>query len=130
MTDWERAQDILAKAVGGKVTPGSGNGRLKGDVVKDNLIFEVKQTSKLSMSVRRFWLNKLLNESKRRKDAIFVIFFELRGYAYCHTTCSEVDVALYTWETKSINESDLPNCLYSSAKDRWVLTQWTDLKDL
>ena len=30
--DWETAQKMVADAVGGKVTPGSGNARIKGDV--------------------------------------------------------------------------------------------------
>lgn len=128
MVDWEQAQLILAKAVGGKVTPGSGNGNLKGDVVKPGLIFEVKQTSKKILTIRNFWLRKLLREAKRNQ-AVFVIFFELRGYAYVHEAVTGHGQD-YDWVTKGLKENELPEMLYSGGHHQWVLTPWSELKDL
>lgn len=127
MKDWERAQEILAKAVGGKVTPGSGNGRVKGDVVKDGVVFEVKQTCKTSMSIQRFWFNKLVREAKGR-EAVFVAFFELRGNAYIKENCNHSE--LCSWKSLTIHEDSLPEAIYSAPGVKWVLIPWTELKSL
>jgi hypothetical protein len=130
MNDWEVAQRKVALLIGGKVTPGSGNGHQKGDVVREDTMVEVKQTSKKSLSVRKFWLLKLLREAKKAKTStvIFAVFFELRGYAYVLQT-----VAGHTydtdWKSVSLKEDNLPEKIYSGPHHQWVLTPWTTIKD-
>jgi hypothetical protein len=127
LKDWETAQELLAKMVGGKVTPGSGNGRLKGDVTKEGLVFEVKQTQKLSLSIRRKWLSKLKKQAKSDLP-IFVLFFQLRCYAYVLEL--EEHSENIEWESKLLKENELPERLYSGEKVQWILTPWTQLRDL
>lgn len=130
MNDWEVAQRQVALLIGGKVTPGSGNGHQKGDVVREDTMVEVKQTSKKSLSVRKFWLLKLLREAKKAKAStvIFSIFFELRGYAYVLEAVAGHSEDT-TWKSIGLKEDQLPETLYSGPHHKWVLKSWTTIKD-
>lgn len=127
MTDWERAQNLVATATGGKVTPGSGNGHQKGDVVTDTWMFEVKQTSGSSMTIQRNWLDKLVKEAGNKECAL-VIFFELRGYVYFRTTESSL-LNLEEWKSVTVLEDSLPICL-SYDTGLWKLGEWKELTEL
>lgn len=131
MTDWEQAQLITARNIGGRITPGSGNGRQKGDVVREGMMLEVKQTSKQSLSIRKFWLLKLLREARLAKapNVIFAVFFELRGYAYVLETVAG-HAQDTTWKSIALKENELPEKLYSGPHHQWVLTSWTAIRDL
>lgn len=126
MTDWELAQDHLAKRLGGKVTPGSGNGRLKGDVICDDLIFEVKQTSKTKISIQRRWFNKLLKEANGKHPA-FAIYFKLVPYIYVLET--EVHTEDIEWKSKVLDEANLPDVIYTQRNQLWRLTPLTHLRN-
>jgi len=128
MKDWEEAQRILANVVGGKVTPGSGNGRVKGDVVKEGLTFEVKQTEKKVFTLKKYDLRKLLNQAKNNL-AVFVIFFELRGYAYVYSRISNNSAQCVPWKSKTLKEGNLPIEIYDE-DSKWELISWAELKEL
>ena len=59
-----RAQEARgAKAHGGRVTPGSGNGGKKGDVRTPTTVVEYKRTDKRQISVRSDDLEKVFQEA-------------------------------------------------------------------
>ena len=92
MVEWEECQQIVSKLLKGKITPGSGNGRVKGDVITDHYCIEVKNTSKKSYPLSKLTLNKLIHEAKsHRKIPLFVIFFELRSYCYMYSPYMSID---------------------------------------
>jgi Holliday junction resolvase len=63
---WEKAEQKVAQKTGGKRSPGSGNGRIKGDVNSKRLCIEVKETSKKYMTFHTDWLAKILEEANRQ----------------------------------------------------------------
>lgn len=128
MKDWETAQYMVAQQVGGKITPGSGNGRQKGDVINDEWMFEVKQTDKKQMTVKRTWFNKIIKQAKD-KNPCFVIFFELRGYPYILES-SSIAFSEPDWSTCNLKEDDLPQYIISHKTQIWKLISWTQLKEL
>lgn len=124
MDDWEVAQNLVAQVSGGKVTPGSGNGRLKGDVRTDLSVIEVKQTSQKIMSLQKSWLLKLKKQAKA-SNCILVIFFELRGYPYALEYGDHGEDT--TWKSISLREDSLPIALYTAPNYKWTLQKWSTL---
>lgn len=69
----------------GKLTPGSGNKGIKGDVWKMERMYEAKVTAKKSIKVDLEWLKKLERESTAaRKDPVFVFGFDDSGLRDTH----------------------------------------------
>lgn len=126
MEYWEQAQNIVAKNVLGKVTPGSGNGRVKGDIVKEGIVIEVKQTCKESYSLSRKTLNKLMVQAKKNRS-IFVVVFQLRPYAYLLEPSSE---EYNDWKSMTLTENNLPSEIYTSVETRWRLVTWEEIRNL
>lgn len=76
MKNWERFEQKLARAVGGRRTPGSGNGNQKGDIRSDTLLIEAKETSKNSLTIPTSWFTSLSVEAAKRKVLpIFAVEF-------------------------------------------------------
>lgn len=125
MDDWKRAQNLVAQATNGKVTPGSGGGAIKGDVITDDFVFEVKQSSKEKINLQANWFNKLILQSQD-KDSCLVIFFELRGYPYFlkHRRSGADE-----WKSLTISEHELPQILTTS-RGVWTLGTFEDLTNL
>lgn len=80
----KRQESVIQKTgVRGKLTPGSGNKGIKGDVWKKSSspffggrMYEAKTTEKASMKVERGWLEKLERESfAATKEPVFVFGF-------------------------------------------------------
>jgi Holliday junction resolvase len=124
MKDWEKAEEIVAKSLGGRRTPGSGNKGLRGDVRKPGYLVEVKQTSKDVLTIKAEWLDELLMLSNKSEVAI-AIFFDLHGYVYfldSKVTNSEV------WSTKAFRENTLPDS-FNYLGHIWELGSIEDLKE-
>lgn len=128
MTDWELAQVHLANRVGGKVSPGSGNGRIKGDVVTDWGVFEVKQTNQEVLTISKRWFNKIKKEAGD-KDPYIVFYFDLRPYLYVLEKGIKHSENT-SWKTRSVKEDNLPLYLYTAENERWQLTELTRIWDL
>jgi len=68
----------------GRTTPGSGNGKIKGDVIKKSYRqgfkgrkYEAKTTDKDSIRVTKEWLEKLVDQASRvQQEPVFVFGFE------------------------------------------------------
>lgn len=132
MKDWELAQLEVAKAVGGKVTPGSGNGKQKGDVQTDSIIIEVKHTSRTTLTIQRRWLTKLIREWRNDKSklyAVLVVFFQLRGYVYMLDVCAGVSEN-YDWKALAATEANLPEELPAGPHHVFKLITWETLRNL
>jgi hypothetical protein len=67
MRAWEKAEKKVARKIGGRVSPGSGNGYLEGDVKNDSLLVEMKETSRPYMTFHIDWLYKILDEATRNR---------------------------------------------------------------
>lgn len=72
-----KAEKRLSKAVKGRLRPASGafNG-LKGDIVEDTFLVEVKSTENLSLGVKYDWLRKIAIEAQGagKTPALSIIF--------------------------------------------------------
>jgi len=56
----KKQEKNIAKKIGGFVTPGSGSGKIKGDVIKRGVVrVEAKSTAKKSFSITRDMINKI-----------------------------------------------------------------------
>lgn len=64
----------MARTVNGRTTPGSGSGRIKGDVQTRDTMFELKTTAKTQFTVKLRDLEKLeVEASAAGRSAVFVI---------------------------------------------------------
>lgn len=69
----------------GKLTPGSGNKGIKGDVWKIGRMYEAKVTEKKQIIVQLEWLKKLEREAlSARKEPVFVLGFEQHSLFNTH----------------------------------------------
>lgn len=67
----------LAKSLGGRTTPGSGSGVIKGDVLTKGEMVEAKTTSKSQYTLKLLDLKKLENEAKMAgKRPLFILQIE------------------------------------------------------
>jgi len=76
----ERHEKSLAQAVKGHKQPASGAfPGAKGDVKRDDFLFEAKATEKKSMSIKREWLEKIDKQAtgQRRLPALEISFSEM-----------------------------------------------------
>lgn len=128
MTDWEIAENMVAKATGGTKTPGSGNKNVKGDVRLRNegWMFEVKQTSKGTISVVQTWFRKL-EVFRSSSDLCLVLFFELRGYPYYFRNFKHEYPT--DWKSCKVAEEDLPEAFYTT-NGIWEKDDWSSLYEL
>lgn len=94
-----RSERALAKQLGGRVQPGSGNlpiAGLKGDVALDSLLLDDKTTLAASFSVKLTWLLKLRAEALRTgRQAALRVSFERQGVA-CYVITEELFDLLLT----------------------------------
>lgn len=127
MKDFDKAESMIAKITGGKITPGSGSGSKKGDIRLEGWFIESKQTGKEKLTISKGWLQKA-DKQRGRDSAILVVFYELRGYPYF---LEEYDNSEdLSWKSKTYKEDELPDFLYHSNTSRWVKREWTELADL
>jgi hypothetical protein len=126
MDYWEIAERQVAELTGGRLTPGSGNKSLKGDVRLPGWVFECKQTSKKVLTLQAEWFRKLELESIRNEVAL-VIYFDLRGYVYWHTNPGDPNAP--DWKTKSLVESELPEKIVTK-KATWILDNLESLRNV
>lgn len=72
-----RQERRLAKELGGRTTPGSGSGSIKGDVHTRGEMVEAKTTAKSQYTLKLVDLKKLENEARlANKRPVFVIQIE------------------------------------------------------
>jgi hypothetical protein len=75
MKEWEKAERKVKRLSRGKTTPGSGNKRIKGDIINPNMMAEVKSTGKNFIAVESEWFLKLLRECPMEKEPVLVLVF-------------------------------------------------------
>jgi hypothetical protein len=129
MKDWARAEEIVRQMSGGRITPGSGNQRLKGDVrVGRSTIIEVKQTDQRTLNIQREWFDKLERESEA-EQLILAVFFELRGSTYWWVGYNDEDRPWIQWSTMSVKEGRLPEEIRTE-ESIWELRPLQSLREL
>lgn len=123
--DWQKAEDKVARLIGGSITPGSGNKHTRGDAInKNKRVVEVKQTSKPNMTIQKKWLDTL-ESLEGDYEVALAIFFGQTGYVYYPIGGSPSDTK---WSTLSVKENELPPVIKSS-KQTWELDHIDSLKD-
>lgn len=77
----QQSEKKLAKRIGAQEVPGSGAGRVKGDLKKDDFLIEAKSTVKGSFSVRLDVLRKIASEAQLtdRNPAFAFTFTDAEG---------------------------------------------------
>lgn len=135
MKDWERAEDLIRRFSGGKLTIGSGNKHEKGDVITENWTIESKQTNKPYLDIKREWLEKLDRENNVGKDLAIVFFIanqEIVPYyfqPFNPFSDETVNITERQWKTLRVTTDTFPDVLYSSS-GKWVKDSLESLKDL
>lgn len=126
--NWKKAERLVSGILGGRLTPGSGNKGLKGDVYipgSSRWMVEVKSTESDSMSVHRNWLEKLTLEGGTRELAL-VVAMGLRLYVYINEETRTGPEP--SWKTRVVREP-LPETLESS-KFVWRLIETDEWRRL
>lgn len=108
MEAWEAAEITVERLTGGRRTPGSGNGPIKGDVRTANWIFEVKQTSQPQMTFESDWLRQLLLH-KTRKSLAICLFFGYTGFVYYYSRDNGGEGT--GWATRTLTSDNLPETI-------------------
>lgn len=65
--NWEKFESDLARKTNSNRTPGSGNGKLEGDLQNKIWCIECKETSQDYITFRIDWLLKIIKEAGRQK---------------------------------------------------------------
>ena len=122
-------EEKVCTAVGGQLTPGSGNKSIKGDVrLKSGWVFECKHTVKSIITIQKLWLTKLEKELVK-DDVCLVIGFNMCGYPYFFEGPCSFHKKYSDWKTKTVQEHELPTELYTE-NGQWKLGKWSDLFEL
>jgi hypothetical protein len=126
MDNWKQKEEYVRLLTGGERTPGSGCGRLKGDVRLDleGWIVEVKSTVGKLFCLRRNMLDKLASQS-RGYDAALVLFAQNEGIVYYKMEVTDDEPE--TWHSKMCDVSKLPASIVTGGH-RWELD--TNLESL
>jgi len=137
MKNWERAEAKIARGIGGKRSPGSGNGSIEGDVKNKILCVECKETSKEFMVLHINWFVKIVDESTRNNripvlavefgNGTQIYFIREKDYT------EEINVT-YDWTNRSTIRI-YPNDLLTFRKvatnyGSWIIVDMEYLKDL
>ena len=80
----ERQEQYVAKILGGRVQPGSGNGKYsKSDVRAGDFLIECKtaMTAKQAFSVKKDWLEKLRAEALMNHKSMYTLAFNFGAEA-------------------------------------------------
>lgn len=126
MKNWEKAEQIVARHIGGRRTPGSGNRYIRGDVKAPGRRVEVKQTDTGAMSIEREWLEDLeAIEAREGVEVAFAVFFGLAGYAYYPTGSKGPYVP---WQQRRAAPDSMPETL-ETARQTWELDEIGSLKE-
>ena len=127
MKNWEKCEKIVSEMSGGKLTPGSGNKKIKGDVILrgSGWTIEVKSTEKDWMNIQAKWFEKL-EKLSNQFDLALVVFFDLRGYVYYMEGQDNAN----QWSTMKVVEESLPEKIVSNSGKVWVLDSLSSLREL
>lgn len=131
--DWKKAERAVELLTEGQRTPGSGNGRIKGDVrVRDgDWCIEVKSTQRPSMVVHRTWLTTL-EKLRCKSDLVLVLVTPHWTCAYMFSNEADgVHRSEHTWKTRTVQHADGqtdPNTLYASEYGVWRAISMDELK--
>lgn len=106
--DWKKAERAVELLTGGKLTPGSGNGRVKGDVCVggDDWCIEVKSTQRPAMIVHRTWLTTL-EKLRFKSDLVLVLVTPQWTCAFMFANEADgVHRSEQTWRTCTVRHAD------------------------
>ena len=101
--NWERVEKIVANLIGGKRTPGSGNGHVKGDIVSGQYMIECKTTIKDAIQVQCDWFQEL-ETYIGKKEVLLVVGFKDRIVAF---EPLEKNPNCRAWRTWTLDEDRL-----------------------
>jgi hypothetical protein len=137
MKTWENAERKLSRKIGGRRSPGSGNGYWEGDIRNPTILVEMKETSKEYMTLQTIWFPKIVDEAirNRRLPVLGIEFGD--GTQIYFVREKDVDVGInkiHTWIGKStvrlrpgnLEEEDIVITDYG----KWRIIGISVLKDL
>ena len=125
MKEWKSAELIVkSKLPGSRITPGSGNQRIRGDVIAPGKVVEVKQTEKDHITVQGEWFSTLLLQSTT-KDIALALFFGLTGVIYYYQGLIK---NTSVWHTKEVHLDNLPATITFN-NSLWVLNTLDSLSE-
>lgn len=126
MKDWEIAESIVKRKVSGKRTVGSGNKGQRGDVVTSTHVFEVKQTNKEKITIKKSWFTDIESYAKNKEPGVILVI-GLQATAYL-VDSSNLESKNLDWKSISRGINDLPELIYTE-KNIWKKVSMTDLKE-
>lgn len=122
--NWKLAEQKVARLIGGKVTPGSGNKYIRGDAVNGRMrLVEVKQTNSETLTVQHNWFH-ILESYESENEVALAIFFFNDGYVYYPIGG---DKCLTEWSTKEVKHNSPPQYI-QTYKQTWELDTLDSLK--
>ena len=101
---WRELELRARLLTGGKLTPGSGNKNIKGDVVLPSVIIECKYSSQETFTIQYEWLRRLelFNPSK---ECILYCGTKTRNFCYY---LSRSTSRPQSWKTRTLHINKLP----------------------
>lgn len=117
---WKRVEQRVARLTKGKITPGSGNGKQKGDVRlwREGLLIEAKSTIKTKITLQMDWFYTLENYSDESFPILYV-FVQNEGAIYTPEFLT-FDIEPSTWKTQTVTFQNLPESI-PTHKFNWCL---------
>lgn len=132
---WESLEELIAKNIRGKRTPGSGNGRVKGDIIATDLEglewgIEAKDTEQTTLVLQYKWFTELERDCKNRDGLALIIRYGRDIKVYTGTECREDCKFPTVWRTKNISSmEDFPPTVYTKYY-RWTTQDFSEFTSL
>lgn len=129
MKNWSKAEAIVKKLSGGKITIGSGNKNQRGDIRASGYCIEVKQTDLRTITLNYSWFETLEHiYSIESVEVGLCLFFYLDGHLYLMDRTRTTE-AYKKWRSHRYSEPDLPDEVCTK-KYVWKKYPIEELKDL
>lgn len=129
MSKWKQLEEMICRGTQGKRTPGSGNGRLKGDIIAvdlEGLIWgiEAKDSQQNSFTLAMEWFEELVRDCGEQYELALVIRWGKVSRVYVYD--SVPGVLPDGWRTRCVRDMDeLPATVFT-ANGKWTLTHLDD----
>ena len=126
----QQCEADIVRITGGKLTPGSGNKRQKGDVITpEGGCIEAKSTIHDSINIQYEWLEKLERVAKHQLVDVCLIIAFGDGSKYCYYPDFALGQLPYEpWGTIKVTKTTLPKYIQTPL-NTWCLNDLESLQD-
>lgn len=118
LANWEKIEKIIANLIGGKRTPGSGNGHIKGDIVQGDWMIECKSTIKDKISLCQDWF-QTLEKYIGSKEVLLVVSIQEKIVVFepdSHLSlCKDLGKP---WKTQTLKKTEAKDGMIQG--DQWI----------